>query len=98
MVKEPVSNSRILDDGSGTASPGVSLIWADEMCQLRPLEISCTVSEEGGGQTNGVNQGDESTPLPEPVLLGATQTSTIVQYMVGECFSLLSHHDTKLLQ
>ena len=34
--------------------------------------------EEDGGEAKCVNHGDEATSLPEPVLLGATETGCIV--------------------
>ena len=40
------------------------------------------MSEEDCGETQCVNHGDESTALPEPILLRATQTGSIVQYTV----------------
>ena len=54
------------------------------------------MSEEDGEKTNGVNHGDESTALSEPVLLGATQTGSVMQHTVRKCFSLPPYHVTKV--
>ena len=50
------------------------------------------MGEEDGGQSKGVDHGDEATPLP-----GATETCSIVEHSVGESLSFSSHHVTQLV-
>ena len=51
------------------SSSGVRVVRADKLCQLWPLEIRCTMSEEDGGQTQCANHGEEATPLMLSVVL-----------------------------
>ena len=46
VVEEPVCEGWVLDDSLGSGSPGVRVVGADELSQLWPLEVCCTVSEE----------------------------------------------------
>ena len=89
MVEEPVGEGWVVDDSLGAGCPGVG---ADELSQLWPLEVCCTVSEEDSGQTQSVHHGEEATPLTLPVLLGATQTGGEVEDSTGEGLSLSPHH------
>ena len=56
------------------------------------------MGEEDGGQSKGVDHGDEATPLPEPILPGATETCSIVEHSVGESLSFSSHHVMQLVR
>ena len=49
MVEEPVGEGWVVDDSLGAGCPGVRVVWADELSQLWPLEVCCTVGEEDGG-------------------------------------------------
>lgn len=51
MEEKPINNSWILNDSFGTAGSGIGIFWADEISQLRPLKVSCTVCKEDGGKT-----------------------------------------------
>ena len=70
MIAEPVCDSWVLDDCLGTSSSGVRVIRADESCQLRPLEVCCTVCEDDGSQTQCIDHGAQPTALTLPVLPG----------------------------
>ena len=96
-IEEPVCDSLVLDDCLGTSSPGVRVVRADESCQLRPLEVCCTVSEEDGRQTQCVDHGEQTTPLTLPVLPAATQTGSIVEHSTGECLPTPPHHVPKFV-
>ena len=72
VVEEPVSKCWVLNDCLGSGSPGVRVVWADELSQFWPLEVCGTVCEEDGGQTKCVHHGEQTTPLTLPILLGAT--------------------------
>ena len=78
VVEEPVCEGWVLDDCLGSGSPGVRVVGADELSQLWPQEVCCTVSEEDCRETQCVNHGEQTTPLTLTVLLGATQTGGVV--------------------
>lgn len=71
-IEEPVCEGWVFDDSIGTGRPGIGVIRADELSQLWPLEVRCTVGKEDGGETQCINHGEQTTPLTLPVLLGAT--------------------------
>ena len=50
MMEEPVSNGRVLYECCAAGRTGGGVMRADEAGQLRPLEVSSTVSEEHSGQ------------------------------------------------
>ena len=68
---EALTNLCIYNDGRKTqsaiagfrAGPYYDLSWSqhhirtNEVCQLWPLEVNCTVGEEDGGQTKRVHHG-----------------------------------------
>jgi len=62
-----------------------------------PLEVGCTVSEEDGREAECVKHGNESTAVSEPILLGATETGSIVQHTIRESFPFTSDHVSKLI-
>ena len=98
MVEEPVGDGWVVEDSLGACCPGVRVVRADESSQFWPLEVCCTVCKEDSGQTQSVNHGEEATPLPLPVLLGATQTGGEVEDSTGEGLSLSPHHVPQLIQ
>ena len=72
MIEEPVFDSWVLNDCLGTSRSGVGVVSADESCQLRPLEVCCTVCEEDGRQIQCIDHGEHLTAFKLPVLPGAT--------------------------
>ena len=76
---------------------GVRVVWTDELSKLWPLDVSCTLSEECGRQTQGVDHREQATPLMLPALLGATQTGGIVKHSAGEGHPLSPHHVPQLI-
>ena len=75
VVEEPIrKKSWVLKDCLGSSSPGVRVVWADELSQFWPLEVCSTVGEEDSGQTQCVYHGQQTILLTLPVLLVATQS------------------------
>ena len=68
VVKEPVSNGRVVRNCLAATGTAVFLVWADEASQLGSLAISSTVSEEHSGHSKSVHHGDQPAPLLEPEL------------------------------
>ena len=50
VVKETVSNGRVVGNCFAATGTAVFLVWTDEASQLGPLAISSTVSEEHSGK------------------------------------------------
>ena len=97
MMEEPVRDGGVLLQGLAAAGAGVGVIWADEACKLWPLEVSSAVGKKDGWQTECVHHSNEATMLLEPVLPCSTQTGSVVQYSVGEDFSVTTDHVSELL-
>ena len=75
MVKEPVSNGRVVRNCLAATGTAVFLVWTDEASQLGPLAISSTVSEEHSGHSQSVHNGDQPAPLLEPELAGPSKAA-----------------------
>ena len=84
MVKEPVSNGRVVGNCLAATGTAVFLVWTDEASQLGPLAISSTVSEEHSGHSQSVHHGDQPAPLLEPELAGPSKAAGKVHHSVGE--------------
>ncbi len=67
MVEESVSDGRILIECSVARGSVLRILRANEMSQLRPLEVSCIVREEHSGKTKSVDHGNKPATLLEPV-------------------------------
>lgn len=68
VVEEPVW---VLND---MVSPGFKVVRLDELSQLWPLEVWCTVGEEDGTHTKCVTHKEQTTLLMLSLLLGAPNT------------------------
>ena len=97
VVKEPVSNGRVVGYCLAATGTAVFLVWTDEASQLGPLAISSTVSEEHSGHSQCVHHGDQPAPLLEPELAGPSKAASKVHHSMGEKFPLVANHVTQIV-
>ena len=97
VVKEPVSNGRVVGNCLAATGTAVIFIWTDEASQFGSLAISSTVSEEHSGHPQCVYHGDQPAPLLEPELAGPSKTAGKVHHSVGEEFPLMANHVTQII-
>ena len=97
MVKEPVSNGRVVGNCLAATGTAVVFVWTDEANQFGPLAINNTVSEEHSGHPQCVHHGDQPALLLEPELAGPSKTAGRVHHSVGEEFPLMASHVTQII-
>ena len=97
VVKEPVSNGRVVGNCPSATGTAVIFVWTDETSQLGPLPISSTVSEEHSRHPQCVHHGDQPAVLLEPELAGPSKTAGKVHHSVGEEFPLMANHIMQII-